>query len=151
MIFSAKTYGGRNAHARDNILHNVDFRAQGFDIDKTCVGLTLDNAKKAGVGKYVKAAVGDIKDFTVPDERLLVITNPPYGERLLDIKEAEKLYEIMGERFGMTAGKKYFIISPHDEFEKFFGRSADKRRKLYNGMIKCQLYMYFKNGGLKDS
>lgn len=137
--------------AQDNILHNVDFRAQGFDIDKTCVGLTLDNAKKAGVGKYVKAAVGDIKDFTVPDERLLVITNPPYGERLLDIKEAEKLYEIMGERFGMTAGKKYFIISPHDEFEKFFGRSADKRRKLYNGMIKCQLFMYFKNGGLKDS
>ena len=136
--------------AQDNILHNVDFRAQGFDTDEACVDLTLANAKKAGVEKYVKAAVGDIKDFTAPDERLLVVTNPPYGERLLDIKEAEKLYEIMGERFDITAGKKYFVISPHDEFEKFFGRPADKRRKLYNGMIKCQLFMYFKNGRVKD-
>lgn len=136
--------------AQDNILHNVGFRAQGFDIDKNCVDLTLANAKKAGVEKYVKAAVGDIKDFVTPNERLLTVTNPPYGERLLDIKEAEKLYRIMGERFDMTAGKKYFIISPHDEFEKFFGRPADKRRKLYNGMIKCQLFMYFKNGLVKD-
>mgnify|MGYP003299875679 CR=1 FL=1 len=102
------------------------------------------NAKKAGVEKYVKAAVGDIKDFKTPDERLLVITNPPYGERLLDVREAENLYKIMGERFDKTMGKKYFVISPHDEFEKHFGAIADKRRKLYNGMIKCQLYMYFK-------
>ena len=50
----------------------------------------------------------------------------------------------MGERFEMGDGRKYFIISPHDDFEKIYGRTADKRRKLYNGMIKCQLYMYFK-------
>ena len=61
------------------------------------------------------------------------------------IKEAEKLYTVMGERFTQQSGKKYFVISPHDEFERFFGREADKRRKLYNGMIKCQLFMYFKH------
>ena len=132
--------------AQDSILHNIDFSAYGFDIDRTCVELTLQNAKKAGVEKYVKASIGDIKDFFTPDERLLVITNPPYGERLLDIQSAEKLYKTMGERFDTNQGKKYFVISPHDEFEKLFGRPADKRRKLYNGMIKCQLYMYFKNG-----
>lgn len=132
--------------AQDSILHNVDFSAQGFDIDKNCVELTLQNAKRAGVEKYVKASIGDIKDFTTPDERLIVVTNPPYGERLLDIKNAESIYKTMGERFESKAGKKYFIISPHDEFEKIFGRVADKRRKLYNGMIKCQLFMYFKNG-----
>ncbi len=131
--------------AQDLIQHNVEFRAQGFDIDPACVELTLANAKKAGVEKYVKAAVGDIRDFATPDERLLVITNPPYGERLLDVEAAEKLYKIMGERFDRAQGKKYFIISPHDEFEKHFGATADKRRKLYNGMIKCQLFMYFKN------
>ncbi|MDO4607746.1 MAG: class I SAM-dependent RNA methyltransferase [Clostridia bacterium] len=131
--------------AQDLIQHNIEFRAQGFDIDPDCVELTLANAKKAGVEKYVKAAIGDIRDFTTPDERLLVITNPPYGERLLDVAEAEKLYKIMGERFDKTQGKKYFIISPHDEFEKHFGGTADKRRKLYNGMIKCQLFMYFKH------
>lgn len=132
--------------AQDGIIHGADFCAQGFDIDKNCVDLTLHNAKKAGVEKYVRAAVGDIKDFVTPDERLIVVTNPPYGERLLDTEESEKLYKIMGERFDMIAGKKYFIISPHDEFERFFGKQADKRRKLYNGMIKCQLFMYFKNG-----
>ncbi len=131
--------------AQDLILHNIDFKAQGFDIDKNCVELTLENAKKAGVERYVKAAVGDIRDFKLPDERCLVITNPPYGERLLDVRAAEELYKVMGQRFVGGNGKKFFVISPHDEFEKLFGRVADKRRKLYNGMIKCQLFMYFKN------
>ena len=141
-----KIWQEERMRAQDNILHNVDFKAVGFDIDASCVELTLENAKKAGVEKYVKASIGDIKDFKTPDERLLVITNPPYGERLLDIKAAEELYKIMGEQFDMKAGKKYFVISPHDEFEKIFGKTADKRRKLYNGMIKCQLFMYFRNG-----
>lgn len=130
--------------AQDMILHNIDFRATGFDIDKKAVELTIENAKKAGVEKYVAAAVGDIRDFTPPDGRCLTITNPPYGERLLDIKAAEELYGIMGRRFEPGAGRKYYIISPHDSFEELFGRPADRRRKLYNGMIKCQLYMYFK-------
>lgn len=134
--------------AQDLIMKNVDFKAQGYDIDPACVELTLANAKKAGVEKYVKAAVGDIRNFKTPDERLLVITNPPYGERLLDVAQAEGLYKIMGERFDRSKGKKYFIISPHDEFEKYFGETADKRRKLYIGMIKCQLFMYFKNKGI---
>ena len=130
--------------AQDLILHNIDFEAQGFDIDPACIELTLANAKKAGVEKYVKAAVSDIRDFKTEDGRCLVITNPPYGERLLDVRAAEELYKIMGQRFVPEKGKKYFVISPHDEFEKIYGRVADKRRKLYNGMIKCQYFMYFK-------
>ena len=59
-------------------------------------------------------------------------------------KAAEELYAVMGNKFISGEGRKYFVISPHDEFEAIFGRTADKRRKLYNGMIKCQLYMYFK-------
>ncbi len=130
--------------AQDLILKNIDFKAQGFDIDKNAVELTLANAKKAGVEKYVKAAIGDVKDFTPPNERCITVTNPPYGERLLDVKAAEELYTVMGERFVQGGGQKYYVISPHDEFERFFGKNADKRRKLYNGMIKCQLFMYFK-------
>lgn len=131
--------------AQDNIRHNIDFRGQGYDLDPSCVELTLQNAKKAGVEKYVKAQVGDVRNFTPPESRCLTVTNPPYGERLLDVKAAEELYKIMGQRFEMGKGQKYCIISPHDEFEKHFGKEADKRRKLYNGMIKCQLFMYFKN------
>lgn len=139
-----KVWREERTRAQDLILHNVDFRAQGFDIDKNAVELTLENAKKAGVSKYVKAAVADIRDFTPPEERCLTITNPPYGERLLDVKAAEELYTVMGKQFEEGFGRKYYVISPHDEFEKHFGRTADKRRKLYNGMIKCQLFMYFK-------
>lgn len=130
--------------AQNEIRHNIDFCARGFDIDPNAVELTMQNAKKAGVEKYVKAALGNVSDFKLPEERCLTITNPPYGERLLDVKKAEELYKIMGERFSKGMGRKYYIISPHDDFEKIFGRPADKRRKLYNGMIKCQLYMYFK-------
>ena len=140
-----KVWREERTRAQDLILHNVDFSAQGFDIDKNAVELTFENAKKAGVSKYVKAAVADVKDFTPPEERCLIITNPPYGERLLDVKAAEELYTVMGNRFKEGSGRKYYVISPHDEFEKYFGRTADKRRKLYNGMIKCQLFMYFKN------
>ena len=140
-----KVWREERTRAQDLILHNVDFSAQGFDIDKNAVELTFENAKKAGVSKYVKAAVADVKDFTPPEERCLIITNPPYGERLLDVKAAEELYTVMGNRFKEGSGRKYYVISPHDEFEKYFGRTAAKRRKLYNGMIKCQLFMYFKN------
>lgn len=154
-FFAAERFGAipqsawqqERMRAQDNILHNIEFRAQGYDIDPNAVELTLANAKKAGVEKYVKATIGDVKDFAIPDERAIVVTNPPYGERLLDVKAAESLYKTMGERFVREVGKKYFIISPHDEFEKHFGQVADKRRKLYNGMIKCNTFMYFKNKG----
>ncbi|MCQ2478338.1 MAG: class I SAM-dependent RNA methyltransferase [Clostridia bacterium] len=140
-----KVWQEERMRAQDSIIHNIDFSAQGYDIDENSVELTLANAKKAGVEKYVKAAIGDIKDFSAKEDRFLLITNPPYGERLLDVKAAEELYKIMGNRFIREQNKKYFVINPHDEFEKLFGAVADKRRKLYNGMIKCNYYMYFRN------
>ena len=139
-----KIWQEERTRAQDLIRPTVDFEAQGFDIDPEAIELTLANAKKAGVERYVKASVADIKNFTPPKERSLTITNPPYGERLLDVKTAEELYTVMGQRFIQGDGQKYYVISPHDMFEDFFGKKADKRRKLYNGMIKCQLFMYFK-------
>ena len=139
-----KIWREERTRAQDLIRPTVDFEAQGYDIDKNAVELTLENAKKAGVEKNVKASLGDVRNFTPPNERCLVITNPPYGERLLDVKAAEELYTVMGERFVQGDGQKYYIISPHDMFEDFYGKKADKRRKLYNGMIKAQLFMYFK-------
>ena len=143
-FLSENIWREERTRAQDLIRHGIEFSAQGYDIDPACVELTMQNAKKAGVEKYVKAAVADIHGFTSPKQRCLTVTNPPYGERLLDVKAAEELYRVMGSRFERGEGQKYYVISPHDEFEKFFGAPADKRRKLYNGMIKCQLFMYFK-------
>ena len=139
-----KAFDNKRKKALDLIKPNVEFRGIGSDIEKDAVKLTLENAKKAGVGDLITASVKDIADFNIIEDRAIVITNPPYGERLLEIKEAEALYKTMGDVMPMERGKKYFVICPNDDFEARFGRPADKRRKLYNGMIKCQLYSYFK-------
>ena len=88
----------------------------------------------------------DIRNFSEPFERAAVLCNPPYGERLLDTERARELYRTMGPLFVKRPGWTYTVISPDEEFEQCFGRKADKRRKLYNGMIKCQVYLYFRNG-----
>ena len=93
---------------------------------------------------YVTFELKDAKDFTPVTEKATVIVNPPYGERLMDIEQARKLYKSLGQRFTPCKGRSYTIITADEDFERAFGRKADKRRKLYNGMIKCQVYMYFK-------
>lgn len=116
----------------------------GYDIDKDAVDLTLQNAKAAGVGDVVTARVRDIRDFAPTQRHGTVVTNPPYGERLLDIKKVEQLYSTMGSVFLKLKGWRFYIISPSENFEALFGRKADKRRKLYNGMIRCNYFQYFR-------
>lgn len=125
-------------------LTDKPFVARGYDIDPEAVRLTVDNAAKAGVGPLVKAAQRDLKDFVPDGDSGTVLCNPPYGERLLDVQTAQALYRTMGKVFVPKAGWSYAIISPDERFEEWFGRPADKRRKLYNGMLKCQLYVYYK-------
>ena len=131
--------------ARDAIRRDSAFEGFGYDIDQQALQLAKENAGKAGVADAIAFQARDICDFYETMPRASVICNPPYGERLLDLKQARKLYSIMGARFEKKPGWSYTVISPDKLFERFFGRQADKRRKLYNGMIKCQVYMYLKN------
>lgn len=132
--------------SRAKSLENRDcsFRAVGYDIDTDALEISRFNAERAGVADRIEFIKRDIENFEFDSDYETVITNPPYGERLLNLEEAEQLYRIMGEKFVREKGKSYTIISPDDDFERIFGRKADKRRKLYNGMLKCQVYMYFK-------
>lgn len=123
----------------------VPFRGMGSDIDPKAVKMALDNAKRAGVADCLEFKVADVKDFKIDTPRGMVITNPPYGERLLEKEEARELYRLMGKVFIKEPGKRYFIIAPDPEFEALFGRAADKKRKLYNGMLECNYFQYFKN------
>lgn len=129
--------------AIDSIIRDSDFFAYGYDIDPECVQLSIDNCAKAGVKKRIRIERADIRDYDNKDGEITVC-NPPYGERMLEIKEAEKLYTEMGKVFKADKEHPCAIISPHEDFEKFFGKTANKRRKLYNGMIKCNLYSYYK-------
>ncbi len=130
------------ADAMDMIKREAKFRAYGFDMDENAVELTFSNAKKAGVGGRLEVRRREISSF-VQQPGMITICNPPYGERLLELRQAEKLYQEMGRRIKPSSDSPCCIISPHEDFEKLFGRKADKKRKLYNGMIKCNLYMYF--------
>lgn len=130
--------------ARENMRHDIEFHAYGSDIDEAALEIARENAKRAGVENYVTFKKADVRDFKPVTEKATVICNPPYGERLLDAESAHEIYKILGKRFTPQKGRSYEIITADEEFEKMFGRKADKRRKLYNGMIKCQVYMYFK-------
>ncbi len=143
-MFPESIWNEERERAKANIITESSFAAYGSDIDENALECALQNAKRAGVDKYITLEKCDIRAFKPKTEKGTVICNPPYGERLLDLKEAENLYKLMGKVFPQKRGWAYNVISPSEDFEIFFGRKADKRRKLYNGMIKCQLYMYFK-------
>src|SRR5699024_8109947 len=117
--------------ARDLERRDITFTATGYDIDPAAAPLTLENAKKAGVAAQVRASVRDIRDFREEGPYGCVVCNPPYGERLLDGEEARRLIQVMGQVFQPRRGWSYGVITPEPEFEKLYGRRADKRRKLY--------------------
>ncbi len=128
----------------EGFMRSSDLVCRGGDIDPEILPLVNENATRAGVDDCIETRTADLKDFRPEGDSGVVLCNPPYGERLLDVQAAEAIYRTMGKVFVPKPGWSYAIISPHERFEELFGRPADKRRKLYNGMLKCQLYMYYK-------
>ena len=129
--------------ARAQVMSDRPLTLVGGDIDPAMLRLCEDNARKAGVADALTVVRRELRDFVPEGESGIVLCNPPYGERLADKAAAEQIIRDMGKVFVKKAGWSYAVISPNEEFEKLFGRPANKRRKLYNGMLKCQLYMYF--------
>ena len=120
-----------------------DYRILGTDIDPAALDIARDNARKAGVGKLIEFREADATKMSLPSDKGVMVCNPPYGERLLERQEAEALYRTFGKAWRtLPAGWRTLVLSSHTEFERCFGRPADKKRKLYNGMIKCDLFMY---------
>ena len=99
---------------------------------------------RAGVEHLIDFRVADAAQFSQATESGVIVTNPPYGERLLDLQQAEELYRKFGAALSHNTGWALYLLSSDQEFERCFGKPADKRRKLYNGMIRCDLYMYYR-------
>ncbi len=128
--------------AQDKEFHGC-YDIWGGDIDPRAVEIARDNARKAGVEDCVRFEVADAGKFRRDSAYGQLVTNPPYGERLLERQEAEALYRAFGKAWRtLPAGWRTLVLSSHTEFERCFGRTAGKKRKLYNGMIKCDLFMY---------
>lgn len=119
-----------------------NYRILGSDNDPQCVSLSMANARKAGVSDCITFQDGDATKMSLPTDSGILICNPPYGQRMLEQQTAQRLYAALGKHLKFANDWKKYIITSEPEFERYFGRWADKKRKLYNGMIKCDLYMY---------
>ena len=121
-----------------------EYNIIGSDIDPSAIKIAKENAERAGVSDIVKFEVADAMKFDRKTQSGTIVTNPPYGERIMEKQEAEELYRGFGKAYLASENWKLYLLSSHTEFERTFGKNADKKRKLYNGMIKCDLFMYFK-------
>ena len=130
--------------AREGIRES-GFEVFASDIDENALAIAKDNAYRAGVLNSMKIFCRDARTIRAPGRRGTIVTNPPYGERLGSMEEVESLYRDIGRHFRTLEPWQAYIITSHEGFEKLYGRRADKVKKLYNGMIPCFLYQFYKN------
>jgi len=128
--------------AFDNVKDDVEMNIQGYDIDNDMVKIARENAKLAGVDEYIHFQQKPMRELSSSKKYGFIITNPPYGERLEDKKAMEPLYKEMGQTFMALDTWSYYIISGFEDAQRYFGKKADKNRKIYNGMMKTYLYQY---------
>ena len=130
--------------AEAQIRTDAQFEVYASDIDDAILDVTYENALRAGVEEHLNIFQADVRKIEKKDGRGTVVCNPPYGERLMTPAEAAQLYRDMGRAFANLAPWQIYIITSHPEFERLYGQRADKTKKLYNGMIPCSLYQYFR-------
>ncbi len=128
--------------AFDAVKDDIPLDIAGSDIDPSAIEVAEAAVKRAGFAKEIKLRVLPVAKAQPQGSYGVIVTNPPYGERLLDEKEAEKAVKQLGFNYLMLQNWSLFAISSSKNFEQHFTRNADKRRKLYNGRIECQLYQY---------
>lgn len=134
--------------ARD-MIHRPDYRILASDIDRNAVRTSISNAKRCGTDSFIAFQKADMRDFRSRAKFGTIVTNPPYGERLSDRREAEELYKDLRNVFDSLTGWQMSIITANPEFQRCFGKKADRNRKLYNGNMLTYLYSYNENTGEK--
>lgn len=140
--FDKKIFDRAAEEAKANIVTYADLRISGFDIDDKQLKLARKHAELAGVDKYIYFQRADMRDFSSRFSHGVIISNPPYGERLSDRKEVEKLYRDYGKKVALLDDWCAYTLTPVDDFERLFGKKADKKRKIYNGKIECCYYSH---------
>lgn len=128
--------------ANDLIRDDIDVDIQGYDIDPSVIKTARRNAREAGVEHLIHFQERDVKELRHPKKYGFVITNPPYGERLEDKKDLPALYRTFGESFRKLDSWSAYMITSYEDAERYFGRKADKNRKIYNGMLKTYFYQF---------
>lgn len=128
--------------ANDLMDDEVKVDIQGYDVDGDVVKVARKNAEEAGVDHLIHFQQRDVKDLSHPKKYGFVITNPPYGERLEEKEDLPAIYQAFGDSFKRLDSWSAYVITSYEETERYFGRKADKNRKIYNGMIKAYFYQF---------
>lgn len=139
-----RSWARAREEANDATIKDSKFEVYASDIDASVLEYAKGNASRAGVEGNIKIFKKDALTIEKPDRRGTLLCNPPYGERLMSEGEVRDLYRKMGRVFSTFDPWQIYIITSFDGFERVYGRYADKKRKLYNGMIPCTLYQFFK-------
>ena len=143
--FDKDIWKNERDEARSKIIIDSHFEAYASDINPDSVILATECARHAGVHKNMKIFERDALTISTEGRRGTIVCNPPYGERLFTKKETDDLYRKMGKHFKTLDKWQIYVITSYEDFQYFYGRKADKVRKLYNGMIPCYFYQFFKN------
>ena len=130
------------SEALDKEFHG-DYHIYASDIDPKSLAIAQSNAKKAGMDKYITFSQADATKLMLPNGKGVIVTNPPYGQRMMEQRQAQQLLRGFGRAVGGQKDYGVYIISSEEELERYYGMRCTKKRKLYNGMIKCNLFMYF--------
>ena len=128
--------------ANDLVKNDISVDIQGYDIDGEIVRAARANAAAAGVDHLIHFQQRPVSQLSHPKKYGFLITNPPYGERIEDKKNLPELYRTIGERFAALDSWSAYIITAYEDTERYFGRKADKNRKIYNGMMKTYFYQF---------
>lgn len=141
-IYPEKLWKQTRDEANDMQLKDIEMNIQGYDLDGEIVKAARQNARLAEVDQYIHFQQKPVKELSNPKKYGFIITNPPYGERLEEKIELPDLYREIGKTFNALDSWSYYIITGYEDAQKYIGRTADKNRKIYNGMIKTYFYQY---------
>ena len=147
--FDQKYFSLAYEKAKDNEKRDRKIQIYGSDIDSKAVSISMRHAERAGLDKYIKFERKDVKDFYLPFSNGTIVSNPPYGERVYDKREADECYKSLRKAYDKLDNWSMFVITSANNFEKQFGKRADRERKLYNSNKECKFYYYYKNQGEK--
>ena len=128
--------------ARDNIVEDKDLRISGFDIDANCISISMHHAKRAGVDRYIHFQRQNALDLSSRYAHGVIITNPPYGERLLKPSEIHSLYRDFGKVFRSLREWSMYLLTAYPYTQEAIGREATKKQIVYNSELRCTLYKY---------
>lgn len=129
--------------AEEKANYDIDLDISGFDIDGRMIEIAKKNAEEAGLGDVIKLKQMRLQDLKTDKINGVIISNPPYGERLLDDKAVDILYNEIGQTFAPLKTWSKFILTSDEQFERKYGTQADKKRKLYNGTLRVDLYQFY--------